>query len=246
VYVQIWTKGKKMTPVLKMKMIQGDKPDQMSTLKAEGGLHYILGNSAPHFHITATVTDHRGQFESGGCQHELILQHFPQFADLVSLHLSDISGVPMHAAADGWWRLAGALPENAGERYNAGNSKRHMPKPEGAPRRGDWDNTDHRKPTPDECLSITAEFLRITAGEALLLRELAIEWALVGAEDRAAATLAGESVAGVRKALPVYDWANAKREFSKWVQSQHPRWEAEARACIAKHGLVVFGGEWVE
>ena len=29
---------------------------------------------------------------SGGCQHELILRHFPQ-DDLVSLHLSDIAGV---------------------------------------------------------------------------------------------------------------------------------------------------------
>lgn len=235
-----------MTPVLKTKMIQGDKPGRMSTLKVEGGLHYIRGNSAPHFSITATVTDHRGRFESGGCQHELILQHLPQFADLVSLHLSDISGVPMHASGNGWYHLAGALPENADQRYHSGNSERHMPKPEGATRRGNWDNTDYRKPTPDECLSITAEYLRITIGEARLLRELAIEWALVGAEDRAAATLAGESVAGVRKALPVYDWANANREFSKWVQSQHPRWEAEAEACIVKHGLVVFGDEWAE
>lgn len=235
-----------MTPVLKTKKIQGDKPDQMSTLKVEGGLHYIRGNSAPHFSITATVTDHQGQFESGGCQHELILQHFPQFADLVSLHLSNISGVPMHAAGNGWYHLAGALPGNAGERYHAGNSERHMPKPEGAPRRGDWDNTDYRKPTPDECLSITAEYLRITNGEALLLRELAIEWALVGAEHRSAAIVAGESVARVRKAFPVYDWANAKRELSKWVQSQRPRWKDEAEACIAKHGLVVFGDEWAE
>ena len=235
-----------MTPVFETKMIQGDKPGRMSTLKVEVGLHYILGNSAPHFSITATVTDHRGRFESGGCQHELILQHFPQFADLVSLHLSDISGVPMHASGNGWYHLTGALPENAGQRYHVGNSERHMPKPEGATRRGNWDNTDYRKPTIDECLSITAEYLRITIGEARLLRELAIEWALVGAEDRAAATLAGESVAGVREALPVYDWANAKREFSKWVQSQHPRWKAEAEACIVKHGLVVFGDEWAE
>ncbi len=150
----------------------------------------------------------------------------------------------MHAEGNGWYHLAGALPENAGQRYHAGNSERNMPKPEGAPRRGEWDNTDYRKPTPDECLSATAEYLRITVGEAVLLRQFAIEWALVRAEERAAATLAGEAATGVRKVLPVYDWANAKREFSKWVQSQHPRWKAGAEACIAKHGLIVFGDTW--
>lgn len=231
------------TPVLASKMIPGYKPNKPLTLTVEGGLNYIRGNKSPHFSITATVMD-GNRFESGGCQHELILQHFPQFADLVALHLSDISGIPMHAVENGWYHFAGALPGNAGQRYHAGNSERHMPKPEGAPSRGEWDNTEYRKPTPDECLAITADHLRITTGEAALLREFAIEWALVGAEQRAAATLAGEAAAGVCKPLPVYDWANAKREFAKWVKSQEPRWKAEAEACIAKHGLVVFGDKW--
>jgi hypothetical protein len=29
-----------------------------------------------------------------------------------------------------------------------------------------------------------------------------------------------------------------------FVDTQRPRWKAEAEACIAKHNLRVFGDEW--
>ena len=61
-----------MTPVLKMKIIPLWVWGQSDT-----------GKSA----IIRTFVA-----ASGGCQHELILRHFPQ-DDLVSLHLSDIAGV---------------------------------------------------------------------------------------------------------------------------------------------------------
>lgn len=37
---------------------------------------------------------------------------------------------------------------------------------------------------------------------------------------------------------------DAKARLAKWIETQRPRWKAEADACIAKHSLVVFGDEW--
>lgn len=91
--------------------------------RVEGGLHYLRGNTAPFFSLT--YTQHRKGFPnqcySGGAGHDTILRYFPQFADLAALHLSDIDGVPMHAEANGWYWLAGALG-GAGEQYHGGNS----------------------------------------------------------------------------------------------------------------------------
>jgi hypothetical protein len=36
----------------------------------------------------------------------------------------------------------------------------------------------------------------------------------------------------------------AKLRLGAWIDTQLPRWKAEADACIAKHGLVVYGDEW--
>ena len=77
-------------------------------ISAEGGLHYIKGNSAPYFTITADIhriaKNGRRVWEAGGCCHDEILKHFPHLADLVDLHLSDIEGAPTHAEANGaYW-----------------------------------------------------------------------------------------------------------------------------------------------
>lgn len=72
-----------------------------SYLRVEGGLHYIRGNSSPYFSLTCSYLD------GGGCNHELILQHFPQFADLAALHLSDIDGSPMYALENGFFHMGG-------------------------------------------------------------------------------------------------------------------------------------------
>lgn len=115
--------------------------------RVEGGLHYLQGNQAPYFSLTYTA--HRKGFPdqcySGGAGHEEIVKRYPQFADLAALHLSDIDGVPMHAEANGWYWLAGAIG-GAGEQYHGGNS---MPRRSGA-----------------ECLEIFAKHCRITIDEA--------------------------------------------------------------------------------
>src|SRR3990167_8710708 len=123
-------------PTLASAMIQDDsmraKPFK---LIVRGGLHWIRGNKKPYFSLTCSYPD------GGGATHDLILKHFPQFADLAALHLADIDGVPHHALANGFYLLAGAFPGPLGERYHAGNS--------------------YRNPTPDECLSSFAKLWRV-------------------------------------------------------------------------------------
>jgi len=121
------------------------------TFVVEGDLHYIKGNHAPYFSLT--YTQHRKGFPnqcySGGAGHDVILRYFPRFADLAALHLSDIDGAPMHAEANGWYWLAGALG-GADERYHGGSS-------------------DESK-SESECLAIFAKHCRISLGEADRLR----------------------------------------------------------------------------
>lgn len=39
-------------------------------------------------------------------------------------------------------------------------------------------------------------------------------------------------------------WNEARRVFAIWIEAQKPRWAAEAKACIERHGLKVFGDAW--
>jgi hypothetical protein len=71
-----------------------------------GGLHDIKGNASPYFSITADVYENN-RLVSCGCQHDLILEHRPNLADLVALHLSDIDGQPLHALENGFYWLGG-------------------------------------------------------------------------------------------------------------------------------------------
>lgn len=119
----------------------------------EGGVHKI-GEQSPYFSLTATGKDHESEF--GGCCHDIILQHFPQFADLAAMHLSDIDGRPMHASANGWYWLAGFY-NGAGERFHGGNSS--PPK------------------TSDECLQVWANHVRVSIEDARhLAKEFAGKW----------------------------------------------------------------------
>jgi len=87
-----------------------------------GGLHYLRGNRSPHFSITADVSENSREFMSGAC-HDLILEHRPEFADLITLHLSDIDGQPMYAQENAEYWLAGAIPwAFPNVRYHGGDS----------------------------------------------------------------------------------------------------------------------------
>lgn len=213
------------------------------TLHVEGGLCYLKGNPLPYFSLTCWKhrKGHPDQCQSGGADHETILKYYPQFADLAALHLSDINGVPMHAEANGWYQLTGALPDNAGERYHAGNSKQNFPKQAGAPRRGEWDNTDYRNPTPDECLQAFAEHARVSVETARALRDRLVEvWQATREQCEPIAQFADVGI----WAWSGKSWAGTRKEFGQWIDAQRPRWKQEAEACIARHGLRVYGDEW--
>jgi hypothetical protein len=109
-----------------------------------GGLHYIKGNSAPHFSLTywcgGSNTGH------GGAGHEEILSRFPEFADLAALHLSDMNGQPMHAEANGWYWLEGCFG-GLGSDYHGASGKYGK--------------------TPDECEKIFRSHMRFTESQWL-------------------------------------------------------------------------------
>lgn len=119
------------------------------------GLNHYGGSARPHFTVTGTIhkytdpNNDRG-FVAGGCIHDEILKVRPDLAPLVALHLSDDDGQPMHAEANGWYWLTGALG-GMGERHHGGNSK---------PER-----------SPDECLKIFAEHCRIPIPNARLIAD---------------------------------------------------------------------------
>lgn len=244
-------KGMEMTndPMLASTTIPSWSPRIRLTFVVAGGLHYMRGNSAPYFSLT--YTSHRkgfpNQMYSGGAGHEEILKRYPRFADLAALHLSDINGVPMHAERNGWYDLVGALPDNAGERYHAGNSKRHFPKPAGAPRRGDWDNTNYRFPTPDECLQLFARHARVSVETAREVRDTVER---IWRETRNACETQPEDAGEIASDMSDYlvwtraSWRDARKWFAGWIEEQKPRWKQEAEACIVRHHLRVYGDPW--
>lgn len=183
-------------------------PDAKRRVVAYGGLHYIRGNQLPYFSLTGETKD------SAGCIHETLLRKWPELGDLAALHLSDINGVPMHAAENGWYWLQGALPAYMQGEFHGGNSKGHH-------------GGEYRAPTPDECLAILAEHLRINIDIAKLCALTAVE---------------------EYNKVPLYQRVYlkegvkaAKADFVAFCDSLKPMWANQAKACIAKHGLVVYG-----
>lgn len=79
-------------------------------LVVDAQLHQ-LGEQRPYFSVTGELWDSEGWYENGqdgrlrecGQLHERILQAFPKLAPVITLHLSDDTGAPMYAVADGWY-----------------------------------------------------------------------------------------------------------------------------------------------
>lgn len=119
-------------------------------ITAKGGLHMIRGNGKPYFSLTMSEVELRGSRwvdAGGGADHKTILKIWPSLKPLADLHLSDIDGVPMHAEANGWYWLAGALG-GLGERYHGGSGG------------------NYRVPTADGCMEIFARHVRLSINEA--------------------------------------------------------------------------------
>lgn len=66
-------------------------------------------NGVCHFSITARIYELRANgrymYVSGGCQHEEIKKHFPEFSDFIRLHLSNVYGQPMYTVENGLYYL---------------------------------------------------------------------------------------------------------------------------------------------
>lgn len=161
----------------------------------EAGLRHLRGNALPYFSVTAWCGQTEAAMHSGGCMHDEILYQWPALAPVVALHLSDSTGQPMHAEANGWYQLAGYYRTD--ERYHAGNAS-------------------YGDTSPEACLARFADHVRLPLD---VVRTLANEWRC---DD---------------------DWKASRRWFGRWLESQAPRFQAEADAAIALlDSLIAKGG----
>lgn len=136
-------------PILTTALIRVPHYSRRQRITVYGGLHFLRGNKLPYFSLTSETRT------STGCNHELVLQHFPQFADLAALHLSDIDGVPSHSVENAWYWFAGSKG-GLGEKYHGANAQ---------------SNKHSGNNTEDECAQIFADHIRISLDKAFLLRE---------------------------------------------------------------------------
>lgn len=59
-----------------------------------------------HLYFSITADEYEGRKKEpicGGCIHDTIMEVAPQYVDFISLHLSDIDGIPMHAVENGYY-----------------------------------------------------------------------------------------------------------------------------------------------
>nr|DAW61051.1 MAG TPA: hypothetical protein [Caudoviricetes sp.] len=72
-------------------------------------------NGIFHWSITADIYEKRknGRFVScpGGCCHDEITKHFPEFKPFVNLHLSDCYGAPLYAVENGYYHMKNSSKE---------------------------------------------------------------------------------------------------------------------------------------
>lgn len=102
------------------------KGTELLIVKAK--LSHLKGNKSPYFSITGDIWKYNQELEMktgrdcivGGCIHEEILKAFPNMADLVALHLSDIDGSPMYPVENGWYYLQNP------QTYNLSVTAKHL------------------------------------------------------------------------------------------------------------------------
>lgn len=140
--------------------------------------------------------------------HEECAKAWPIIKPIIDLHLATIDGAPMHASANGFYWLAGAAG-GLGEQYHGASGSSAK--------------------TPEECLSILAEHLRISPETALKLRADAA-WAYSRAADTQALPEASERAQGERHKAGS---AAAKQVVADFCAAQRERWEQEAKDGLA-------------
>jgi hypothetical protein len=104
------------TPTIERVTLIRDMPDR-TRIVAKLEVRHEGARLSPGFSLTGEVYEPRGNWpgatrhdrgldsDLGGCIHAEILRAFPQLAPFARLHLSDPSGVDMHAYANARYRL---------------------------------------------------------------------------------------------------------------------------------------------
>lgn len=203
----------KSDPVLRRLETQ----DRMVT--AFGGLHMHRGNDMPYFSLTGEVREKSGGgwWSRSGCVHEDLVQAWPELKQLADLHLSGIDGAPMHAEANGYYWIAGAVGGVFGSKVDGGYLGQKYHGGSGGYGR-----------SPDECLAIVARHFRVSEADAIELVALV-----------RLAHYAGRSTYGCMEKA-------GKARLHDWIEAQRPRWKSEADKCRADLGLVVYGDPYLE
>lgn len=185
------------------------------TFQAIAKLEQIGGNKLPHFSVTGTIWKGTGPYSdkkdiAGGCLHDDIAQVFPKLRPLIALHLSHSDGQPMHAAANGLYWVAGFVPGNLCQQYHGASG-------------------DHGK-TPEECLRIAADHLRITVYETEAL----------GRHLSEVCEKAKQTVATSEEVSPAAQKEQAKQAriavsaaMAAYCETQRERWQREANEGLA-------------
>ena len=189
--------------------------------------HLRGGAQAPHFSVTGeiatTESRRRRDIQAGGCLHDEAVRFWPECAPLVAMHSADaLSGEPMHAEANGFYWLAGALG-GLGERYHGGNADSRYSAPK----------------SPDDCLRVFAKHVRLTLDEARsvaerldqdtqsTMRRGCPECVGGGLDSRGA--LCRDCAGTGRENVARF----ARRRWQEECASMAPRWKRERDAAIA-------------
>lgn len=80
------------------------KIGEREVIKVKIRLSDECNNGFNEFAITGDIYKNN-KFQMGGCIHEEILKHFPEFKIFVDLHLRDVKGVPMYPVVNGYYFL---------------------------------------------------------------------------------------------------------------------------------------------
>lgn len=177
---------------------------------------------SPSFSATGELYEKRGTWSgaaaqrngrepaTSGCIHEEILRAFPHLESFVALHLSDPSGLPMHAEANGWYWYCGTRTDIVRPRYCGINGDIYA-----------WRLAERNLPDTIEgrveyCYQIACEMLRVD--------EISIE--VEPYEPPADAPAWGTPWVESKLAYT----ERVRTAFTEFVNAQQARWEQEAAA----------------